>query len=295
MKKLNMLMFALLVSVGAILTSCQKDDVLKQDSPSSKDLKVVTIDCQQCLAQWTDSQVTYGPSYFVPQGPNVSAPTNIYLDVYQDATNVYYHLYRLNGATFKHLSINGTVVMTYTDPAVTEYSWSTPLPSGWAACDIVTANLIVGGLDIHNAHFNACIEYTLRQLCEQWDCSQTETGWANGPRYTTRGNWATYTPFVANTTVTIFAGQTINAGTMQFSSVVNGQVTLTINLTNGWHFSEVAESLKIQDYAVAPSGNPSPGLFAWKFNATGTTASVTVPANNFYGIHLDLMHCVVVN
>lgn len=295
MKKLNTLLFALLVSAGAILTSCQKEDVIKQDTtPGSKDLKVVTINCEECLEQWSDSQVTFGPSYFVPQGPNVSPPTNIYLDVYQDETTIHYRLYRLNGATLNHLSINGTVVLTYTDPAVTEYLWTAPLPADWAACDVVTANLIVGGLDIHNAHFNACIEYTLREMCEM-ECSGSETGWATGPRYTTRGNWATYTPYAANSTVTIFAGQNNNAGTVQFSPVVNGEVTLTINLTGGWHFADANESLKIQDYASAPSGNPSPGQFAWKFNATGTGIIVTVPANNFYGIHLDLTHCVVIN
>lgn len=294
MKKLNTILFALLLSVGAVLTSCQKEEVLKQDNASSKDLKVVTIDCEECLEEWSDSQVTFGPSYFVPQGPNVSPPTNIYLDVYQDATTIYYRLYRLNGATFNHLSINGTVVLTYGDPAVTEWLWSAPLPVDWQACDVITANLIVGGLNIHNAHFNACIEYTLRDMCE-YECTGEETAWANGPRYTQRGNWATYTPYVAGSTVTIYAGQNINIGTVTFSAVNNGMVTLTFDLNDGWQFANVAESLKIQDYASAPSGNPAPGQFAWKFDATGSTETVTVPANNFYGIHLDVTHCVVVN
>lgn len=296
MKKLHKILLALLVLTGGALTSCQKEDALKQEnSTSSKDLKVVTINCEECLEVWTDSQVTFGPSYFVPQGPNVGAATNIYLDVSQDATTIYYRLYRLNGEQFKHLSIDGTVVLTYTDPPVTEYSWSTPLPVDWEACDVITANLIIGGLNIHNAHYNACIEYTLRDLCEEWECGDSETAWANGPRYTPRGNWATYTPYVANSTVTLFAGQTTNIGTVHFSAVVNGEVTLTFNLTGGWHFNDVSESLKIQDYAAAPSGNPSPGQFAWKWDATGTSITVTVPANNFYGIHLDVMHCVVVN
>lgn len=292
MKKLNTILFALLVSVGAILSSCQKDDALNQKNPTPGDLKVVTINCEECLDEWADSHVTYGPGYFTPQSPNVAPPTNIYLDVHQDATTIYYRLYRLNGETFVHLNINGTVVMTYGATPVTEYSWSAPLPADWAACDVITTNLIVGGLNIHNAHFNACIEYSLRELCGEWQCSGSETGWANGPRYTQKGNWATYTPYVANSTVIIYAGQNINVGTVQMSAVVNNEVTLTIELTGGWHFQDVNESLKIQDYAVAPSGNPAPGQFAWKYNATGDSWTVTVPANNFYGIHLDLTHCV---
>ncbi len=291
MKKTNLLtLLSFILITGGLLSSCQKDDVIKQDQKPAGDLKVVNIDCEVCVATWAQTLVTYDASYFIPQGPNVSNPTNIYLDVSNDATTVYYRLYRLNGEMFKHLSINGTVVMTYTDPPVTEYSWTAPLASDWQACDVITTNLIVGGLNIHNAHFNACINYELRDICEV--CTgPTETAWANGPRYTPKGNWATYTPYVANSTITLFAGQTINIGTVHLSAVVNGQVTMHFELTDAWQFQAVSESLKIQGYATPPSGNPAPGQFANKFDALGSVWEVTIPAANYYGIHLDVQHC----
>lgn len=120
------------------------------------------------------------------------------------------------------------------------------------------------------------------------ECWAGETAWASGPRYTNRGNWATYTPYSSGSTVVVYAGQTMAAGTVLFSQVSSGQVTLTITLNSGWRFQDVADNVKIQDYATAPSGNPSPGLFAWKAKADGSPFSITVPANNYYGIHLDV-------
>jgi hypothetical protein len=115
----------------------------------------------------------------------------------------------------------------------------------------------------------------------------TETAWADGPRYTLKGNWATYTPYVAGSTVNLYAGQSHSAGEVEFSAVINGYVTITIDLADGWELQNVDEPVKIQDYATAPSGNPSPGLFAHK----GASLTVVVPANNFYGIHLDVAYC----
>lgn len=127
-------------------------------------------------------------------------------------------------------------------------------------------------------------------------CYQEETAWSAGRRYVTRGNWATYTPYVSGGTVNIYAGQTYLAGTATFSAVAVGQVTITINLNPGFIFyydvtDQVADNnIKIQDYVSPPSGNPAPGLFTHKASAqVGSTSYViTVPANNFYGIHLDV-------
>lgn len=115
-----------------------------------------------------------------------------------------------------------------------------------------------------------------------------ETAWAAGIRYVRRGNWATYTPYVPNSTVILYAGQTINVGSVHFSAPVAGKVTITINLTGSWEFAPRAENVKIQDYATAPSGNPAPGLFAWKGTGVGQTFSIEVPVNNFYGVHVDV-------
>jgi len=46
--------------------------------------------------------------------------------------------------------------------------------------------------------------------------------------------------------------------------------------------------VKIQDYAEAPSGNPSPGRFAPKGHAAESPFSMTGPENNFYGVHVEV-------
>ena len=118
-------------------------------------------------------------------------------------------------------------------------------------------------------------------------CFNTESGWATGPRYVTRGNWATYTPYQQGT-VNIYAGQSKFAGTATMSAVSGGNVTITIALNSGWSLQNVSNPVKIQGYSTAPSGNPSPGRFASK----GTSLTVTVPYASFYGIHLDVQEAV---
>jgi hypothetical protein len=88
--------------------------------------------------------------------------------------------------------------------------------------------------------------------------------------------------------VTLYAGQTIEVGTVNFSDSVDDEVTITITLSGGWAFYDDMgkDNLMVQDYEYAPTGiNPSPGLFEWKKFESGTSGSITVPANNFYGVH----------
>jgi len=118
----------------------------------------------------------------------------------------------------------------------------------------------------------------------------TETAWADGDRYVD-SSWATYTAYVANNTVTLFAGQFMEAGTVHFSPVVDGMVTITITLNEGWQFADVAENVKIQDYAEPPTDNPSPGDFAWKFDAAASPFEALVAANLYYGVHVEVMYC----
>jgi hypothetical protein len=126
---------------------------------------------------------------------------------------------------------------------------------------------------------------------------QGETAWAaNGTkplelRYTKQGNWATYVEYKnVEKTTTLFAGQTIPVGTVGFSTVSDGKVTITVTLTAPWKFEDVAENLKVQDYAKAPSGNPEPGLFAHKktCDTAWNACSIVVPANKFYGVHVNV-------
>jgi hypothetical protein len=146
---------------------------------------------------------------------------------------------------------------------------------------LIKASTVCYGADNENFAFS--------YDCDEQPCYEyrSETAWANGPRYVSRGNWATYTPYAAGT-VNVYAGQNMLAGTATMSAVSDGNVTITIALEAGWSLQDDSNPVKIQGYSVAPSGNPSPGRFANK----GTSLTVTVPAANFYGIHLDVQKAV---
>jgi hypothetical protein len=134
-----------------------------------------------------------------------------------------------------------------------------------------------------------CVTITvIDQVCT-WE---GETAWADGEPYNVRGNWATYTPYISGSFVTLYAGQTMEAGTVEFSEPVNGEVAIRIEPNEGWRFSDSAENVKIQDYDIAPSGNPSPGQFESKGYATENYFTISVPENSFYGVHVDVERCV---
>ena len=128
--------------------------------------------------------------------------------------------------------------------------------------------------------------------CEVWlDGFDGESGWAAGSRYVAKGNWATFTPYGGSAKMaTLYANQTIEAGKVTFSAPdINNMVTITIALNPGWFFSNVSDNVKIQGYATTPpSRNPSPGQFAWKGYAYKCSFSMEVPANKYYGVHVDL-------
>jgi hypothetical protein len=122
-----------------------------------------------------------------------------------------------------------------------------------------------------------------------------ETAWADGPRFTQQGNWGTYTPYSgAAQSVTIYAGQTLNAGTAEFSAPDDeDMVTITITLGDDWRFQPVDENIKIQDYSAIPlMSNPNPGQFTHKRTADASPYVLKVPNNSYYGIHLDVQQIV---
>jgi len=126
--------------------------------------------------------------------------------------------------------------------------------------------------------------------CLGQTCYQEETAWGEGERYVAQGNWAMYTPYSGGTTtVDILAGQYMLAGSATLFSLNPNEVKIIISL-NGWEFANVPENIKVQDYGTPPSGNPAPGTFAHKTTAIGSVWEIIVPYNNFYGIHLDVVH-----
>jgi hypothetical protein len=130
-------------------------------------------------------------------------------------------------------------------------------------------------------------------------CYQNETAWAEGQRYVSRGNWATYVEYEEEMTVNLYAGQDMLAGEATLAANNdNDLVKITIQLANGFIFyydlndEEADHNLKVQDYADEPAENPQPGRFKHKqlVPIGSTTASIDVPRNNFYGIHLDVAY-----
>ncbi len=63
--------------------------------------------------------------------------------------------------------------------------------------------------------------------------------------------------------------------------MVDGKVTITLAALNGARLQSVAESVKIQGYETAPSGNPPPGLFT---TYKGNETTVIVDAYAYYCI-----------
>jgi len=182
--------------------------------------------------------------------------------------------------SFKVTSGLATKVVVKGGPAANVYDYGSGIDEDRGLYSPVNP----GGNIADVSHVDFCLCYVPEDVCYE-----SETAWGAGTRYVARGNWATFTPYTVGT-VTLFAGQTFGAGTVTFSEPVDGQVTITIVLNDGFVFQSTAESVKVQDYAAAPSGNPAPGLFEHK-DATfdGAVAVIKVPENNFYGVHVDVL------
>jgi hypothetical protein len=127
------------------------------------------------------------------------------------------------------------------------------------------------------------------------ECWQEETAWSDGDGYLGADNWATYTTYeCADLEVMLFAGQDMDAGTVIFSDPVDGIVTITIELNDGWRFLDDDENVKIQGYDAPPMGKPRPGKFDYKFYAVGgdpSSVDVPVECDNgmyYYGVHVDV-------
>ncbi|ADQ14607.1 hypothetical protein [Halanaerobium hydrogeniformans] len=104
------------------------------------------------------------------------------------------------------------------------------------------------------------------------------------------GNWATYVEYaviledggVAN----IYAGQSEYVGYVVFIEDGN-YVDIEVYLED-WAFEPGTINLYVQDYSDQPSGNPAPGRFDFKATESGLEASIRVPLNDYYGIHLNV-------
>lgn len=119
-----------------------------------------------------------------------------------------------------------------------------------------------------------------------------ETAWSDGNPY--GQGWATYTEYNGSEkTVTLYAGQHYDIGTVTFSAPNGGVVTITIEMNENGGFQNTSdENVKIQDYSSTPPNKPG-GLGGFDHKGTvaqgATTFSIDVPENNYYGVHVDAL------
>lgn len=290
--------------------SCEKEELTPTDeAPESTN---VTLESTSPCGS-TMEQTLYA-------GQNIDAGT---VSVSNDADNLYVTYTATNGWEMveTHLYVgncneiptsgNGNPqigLFPYTEdhnPSVTNYTYTIPL-ADLDDCYCVAAhtalvqydsqgNVIASetgwadGESMSDGSWAMSFEYCTQECEEEANetCYQEETAWVEGDNYVSQGSWATYVTYDGTAmTSTIYAGQTLNAGTAEFSAPdSNGDITISISLNNGWSLQGVNEPVKIQGYENAPSGNPSPGTFT---TYTGSDLTIVVPAHEFYGVHLDV-------
>ena len=100
--------------------------------------------------------------------------------------------------------------------------------------------------------------------------------------------WWYYFNISEGGTQTIWAGQHYNAGTVTVSECDADEVTITIELAEGWYLQDDDESVKIQGYESVPSKRQPAGRFE---TYKGDETIITVDCFDNYVIQLDVQHC----
>ncbi|MBW6501689.1 MAG: hypothetical protein K0B05_09880 [Bacteroidales bacterium] len=119
--------------------------------------------------------------------------------------------------------------------------------------------------------------------CGNGEC-QEETAWGGNTSVNVGDSGAWWYYYINNGEVqTIWAGQTINVGTVVYTG---GQ--LVIILTGGWELQDVEEPVKIQCYETIPNDRPAAGQFT---TYKGDDLTVPVTSCNYFAIHLDVQLC----
>lgn len=132
---------------------------------------------------------------------------------------------------------------------------------------------------------------------------QTQTGWANGTPIP-GNNWAMYVNYCTQscnpcvyptTTTTLFAGQTINVGTL---SITNDASNITVNyaLTNGWYLNEIHLYIgPLSQMPVNSQNVPVPGQFPvnQSFGSGVNTYSYSRPLTGLPSCYVVVAHASV--
>ena len=192
-----------------------------------------------------------------------------------------------NGKSFDWTSdFKVCAVIVYGGPTTNVYEY----PQGACGDNHLTApvNPVSGKNYIIN---NVTFCFTSTPCSATHECLQEEIAWTDGNLYTSRGDWATFTPYPGHCQyVDIYADETILAGAVSFRDNEDGTVEINFQLDHGFVFNIVDENIKVQDYDLTPSRKPTPNLFEHKATTPykATTYTIIVPRNEFYGIHLNL-------
>lgn len=148
---------------------------------------------------------------------------------------------------------------------------------------------------VEKGNWATYIEYcpSLCPIIIDGKCYVKSVGWTDGTLYAPQSKcWGTYVTYSPGLTDDLIADDTEVAGTVHFSAINDGEVTITININEGYIANSDVKFTKIQGYDVAPTTKPHPPNFT---TFQGKSLVVTVPAYNFYGVHLNLLRNVPCN
>jgi hypothetical protein len=131
--------------------------------------------------------------------------------------------------------------------------------------------------------------------CYDWE-GETATG--DGHRFARSRNWFMWNDYTTDP-IDLIAGQNMKAGTIEMGPVVDDKVTITITLLTDWRFKNVSDAVKVLAYKSAPSsfdgfGRSVRDIKFDKANFSVNKATITVPARDFYFIHVDVEQMVEV-
>lgn len=153
------------------------------------------------------------------------------------------------------------------------------------------------------SHVTFCwTDVRCEEKCYEYQCETAFGGNSAGPTTTKNKAWWFYYDVSVGGEQTIWAGQNMNAGTVEYD---NGYIV--ISLADGWslkdyyfekdlygkeicgEFTDVpyTEAVKIQGYNTLPLSKPTPGLFTIY---EGMDLTVPVSDYLYYVIHLDLVY-----
>ncbi len=128
--------------------------------------------------------------------------------------------------------------------------------------------------------------HTLSKAEETVDCPPFGEETAFGGDYPVNvgepGAWWYYFDTDGEQTQDIWAGQYFKAGEVTVSEAVDGERTITIELSQGWQLQDDDEAVKIRGYDELPDDRPS------QFDYKGDETEVTVDDHQYYVIKLDV-------